>query len=137
MIEISNTYPEKIVDGKVFVNVAKSNEILEKKGYRFVFYDDLDFQIAIFRVNGSLYCINNICPHRHQDRLFEGIINDDLTVTCPLHFWTYSLHTGENINKKQGIRPLDVYKVFEEDGLVWVEKPLYKPPKWRIHNEKK
>jgi nitrite reductase/ring-hydroxylating ferredoxin subunit len=82
MIENDNTYPQKILDGKVFVNVAKSNEIVEKKGYRFIFYDDLDFQIAIFRINGSLFCINNICPHRHQDKLFEGIINDDLTVTC-------------------------------------------------------
>lgn len=135
MNKIQDTYPEKIVDGKVFVNVAKSKEILEKKGYRFIFYDDLDIQIAIFRVNGKLFCVNNICPHRHQDRLFEGIINQDFTVTCPLHFWTYSLIDGKNINQRQGIRQLDVYSVFEEEGLVWVEKPKYQPPKWRIQNE--
>jgi len=131
----SENRPERTIDGKIYVNIAKSNEIAEKKGYKLMFYDDEDIQVAIFRVDGKLYSVSNICPHRHQDRIFEGIINKDLTITCPLHFWTYSLETGQNINQKQGIRSLEKYNIFEEDGFVWVEKPPYNPPKWRTNNE--
>lgn len=130
----SNKNDEIVLNGKIYVKIAKSNEIREKKGYKFMFYEDLDIQIAIFRIEGKLYCVDNICPHRHQDRIFEGIINKDLTITCPLHYWTYSLETGENINKKQGIKNLKTYDIFEDNGFVWVEKPPYNPPKWRTNN---
>ncbi len=124
-------YPEKIVQRKIFANIAKSKDIYEGRGYRFQFPDDDDMQLAVFRFGGVLHSLDNICPHRHAERIFEAIISKEGTITCPLHFWTYELATGMNVNQKQGIKNLRKYEIFEEDGEVWAEKPPFKPPKWR------
>lgn len=124
-------YLEKEENGKIFAMIANSKDISDGRGYKFQFPEDDDMQIAVFRYAGKLYCLHNICPHRHAERIFEAIINEDKTVTCPLHFWTYSLETGMNVNQKQGIKNLKKYDIFEIDGKVWVEKPPFAPPKWR------
>lgn len=123
-------YPLHIINGKAFAEVCFSEDIYEGKGKQIIFADDDDMQIAIFRIKNQLYCVDNICPHRHADRLFEGIL-DGLTVTCPLHGWNYSLETGENTNKHQGIKTLHTYEVFEQNGMIYVEKPPLRIPKWR------
>ncbi len=117
-------------DNKTLVNICDSNEIKEGKSKKIVFEDDIDMQYALFRIDNKLYCVSNICPHRHATRIFEGILKG-ITVTCPLHGWTYSLDTGENVNQKQGIKKLDKYLVFEENGKVFMEEPMIKIPKWR------
>jgi NAD(P)H-dependent nitrite reductase small subunit len=119
-----------VFDNIEYLKICKSDEIYEGKGKQFVFEEDDDFQIAIFRVNGSLYALDNICPHRHADRIFDGIIKDK-TVMCPLHGWTYNLENGKNIDLRQGIKSLKSYKVFENDGVVYLEKPEFEIPKWR------
>jgi nitrite reductase/ring-hydroxylating ferredoxin subunit len=53
---------------------------------------------------------------------------------CPVHFWTYNLQTGQNINQKQGIKSLNSYKIFEKDGIVYLEDPKIDLPKWRLNN---
>ena len=118
------------IEGKKFVPVYKSSELFEKKGVKIQFPGDDDFQLALFKVNNKIYCLENICPHRHADRIFEGIIKD-LTVMCPLHGWTYSLETGDNINQRQGIKHLRKYPVIEIDGIIYVEEPEFQIPKWR------
>ena len=119
-----------IIENLEFIKICKSKEVFELKGLKIQFDGDDDFQLAIFRVNGNLYCLENICPHRHADRIFEGII-DNLTVMCPLHGWTYSLETGQNVNQRQGIKSLKNFKVIEIDGNVYIEKPNFEIPKWR------
>lgn len=129
---IENKYEEQEIEGKIYVNLSKSKDIYEGRGYKFEFHEDDDMQMAVFRVGGSLYALSNICPHRHQERIFEAMIDSkELTATCPLHYWTYSLATGQNVNQKQGIKSLTKYEIFEEDGEVWAEKPPIAPPKWR------
>ncbi|MFA5512593.1 MAG: Rieske 2Fe-2S domain-containing protein [Candidatus Kapaibacterium sp.] len=113
-----------------FIYVCKSDEVYEGKGKQVIFTEDDDFQIAVFRVKGKLYALDNICPHRHADSIFEGIIKD-LTVMCPLHGWTYSLEDGRNIDRRQGVKSLGSHKIFERDGKVYVEKPHFEIPKWR------
>lgn len=125
-----NTIQEVIKDGKNFVCICDSGKLKEGKGLRFAFEEDVDLQVAVFRINGNLYCVSNICPHRHATRIFEGIVKD-LKVTCPLHGWTYSLETGENVDKTQGIKNLIKYDIFENDGKVFIEKPILQIPKWR------
>lgn len=119
-----------LINNKKYIKVALSKDIFENKGIKIQFDEDDDFQLAIFRVDGILYCLENICPHRHADRIYEGIIKD-MTVTCPLHGWTYSIRTGENINKRQGIKSLRKYECFEENGEVFVEEPNFEIPVWR------
>ena len=121
---------EMIIDGKKFIEVCNSNDIFEKKGIKIQLPEDDDFQVAIFRVDGNLVCLDNICPHRHADRIHEGIIRDN-TITCPLHGWTYSLKTGENVNKHQGLKNLNKYECVEKDGKVYIEEPKFEIPIWR------
>ena len=120
----------KFINNVKFIKVAESKNVYEKKGIKIQFEGDDDFQVAIIRYEGKLYCVDNICPHRHADKIFEGIIKDK-TVTCPLHGWTYSLETGENIDIKKGIKKLKTYLCFEEDGIIYIEEPKFEIPKWR------
>lgn len=115
---------------KEFLFVCKSEDAIERKGIKVQFPEDIDFQVAIIRLNGKLHCLDNICPHRHADKIYDGIIKDD-TVICPLHGWTYSIITGENTNKHQGLKYLKKYDIYEENGNVFIEKPDFKIPKWR------
>lgn len=117
-------------NNKTYVFICNSEEIKEGKGLKITFPQDIDMQFAVFKIKNNLYCVSNICPHRHATKIFEGILKG-LTVTCPLHGWTYSLTTGENTNKHQGIKKLNIYEIFEENNLVFMEKPILKIPKWR------
>jgi len=123
-------FSEMVKNGKTYVCICNSDDLTEGKGKKIVFEDDVDMQFAVFRIKNNLYCVSNICPHRHATRIFEGIIRG-LTVTCPLHGWTFSLATGENTNKHQGIKHLTKYEIFEENDKIYMEKPVLKIPKWR------
>ena len=50
-------------------------------------------EIAIFNVDGTLYALDNMCPHSGGP-LAEGWI-DDRTVTCPWHAWCFNLEDGK------------------------------------------
>ncbi len=126
-----SSYPERVIDGRTYARVCRTSGLFETRGRQVVFDEDQDMQVAIFKQGGSLYALSNICPHRHQDRIHEGIIRNG-NVTCPVHGWTYSLDTGENTDKRQGIRSLVKYDVFEENGYIWLEKPDKSiVPPWR------
>ena len=56
------------INGKDFQFICYSQEIKEGKGKRITFKDDIDTQFAVFRINGKLYCVSNICPHRHATK---------------------------------------------------------------------
>lgn len=128
-IELNN--PNSIeIGGKLFVEVCPVSEIIERKGRRIQFTGDDDFQVALFKIDGIYYCVDNICPHRHADRIHEGIIKE-LTVMCPLHGWTYSLDSGKNVDIRQGIKNLNTYKVELIDNMIFIEKPSFQIPLWR------
>ncbi|TAL70753.1 MAG: hypothetical protein EPN82_01275 [Bacteroidetes bacterium] len=118
------------LDGKEFIYLCQSDSVYNGRGYQFIFDDDLDKQLAVFRRDGQLYCLSNICPHRHQDKIFDGIIRD-MKVSCPEHGWTYELATGKNVNPLQGLRKLKKYEIFEKNGKIYIEFPEFEIPKWR------
>jgi NAD(P)H-dependent nitrite reductase small subunit len=77
-------------------------------------------QIALFRLNGTVYAISNICPHEMSPLLASGAIDRDaLTVTCPLHGWIFSIQTGEQIGASGGI---PIYAVKIDGDEVWVSE---------------
>lgn len=117
-------------DGKEFLAVGKKEEFANGKGIKIQFPDDDDMQVAVIRYQDEIYCLGNICPHRHAAEIYNGILTDG-NVTCPLHGWTYNLATGANTNLKQGIRSLKTYEVIEIDGIIYIEKPKLEIPKWR------
>lgn len=118
------------INDKEYAKICKSDELYEKKGRQIVFPGDEDRQIAVFRFQGELYALDNICPHRHQAKIHEAIFKDE-NIMCPLHAWTYSVKDGQNVNQKVGVKSLKTYEIFEKDGYVYVEIPELKIPKWR------
>lgn len=127
MESFENTgYPEREVEGTIFLDVCASNDVFAKRGKNF-FFDD-ETQIAVFRIDGVLYAVSNICPHQHAPVICDGYI-EDLTVTCPLHGWIYSLETGKALG---GGGRLRTYKVLEQDNRVLLEKPTPIVPKWTL-----
>jgi nitrite reductase/ring-hydroxylating ferredoxin subunit len=49
-------------------------------------------EIAIFNVGGTLYAIENLCPHQGGP-LGEGWLEGKL-LTCPWHGWCFDLQSG-------------------------------------------
>lgn len=49
-------------------------------------------EIALFNLNGSIYALDNLCPHMGGP-LGEGEIENSI-VTCPWHGWQFDIRTG-------------------------------------------
>ncbi len=96
-----------------FVKVAKASDVFEKKA-KLIRLDNED--IALWRVDGKFYAINNVCAHQHFSALHQGEL-DGLRVTCPMHGWTYSLETGK---AEAGSGQVKTYRVKVEGENVFV-----------------
>lgn len=130
MIKVDESFETLEINGKLFVKALPSDKLYEKKGALVQFPEDEDLQIALIRYNGRPHCLDNICPHEHQPKIFEGVIQNG-AIICPEHAWTYDIETGMNLNARQGRKNLRKYDVFERDGWIYVEKPELRIPKWR------
>ncbi len=53
-------------------------------------------EIALFRVKGDIFALNNACPHQGGP-LSEGSLQE-YCVTCPWHAWNFDVRTGECLN---------------------------------------
>ncbi len=111
-------------DNRNLVYVCTEGELENGKAARIMLNDDTE--AAIFFVDGKYYALNNECPHNHLRKIHNGFISRS-TVACPMHGWTYSLLSGENI---KGGASLESYNVQIIDGGVFVEIPEPKRPKW-------
>lgn len=87
-----------------FKKVCKYSDLKEKTGKKF-FVDDVE--IALFRVDGAVYALSNICPHQKSRIIYDGFIENG-KVSCPAHGWEFDLKTG---NLAQNRRGLDSYEV--------------------------
>ncbi len=72
-----------------FVRVAREQELSDTRS-KVVLVEER--QIAIFKVDGKFYAIENFCPHRGGP-VGEGDV-EDRVVTCPWHGWRFDLRTG-------------------------------------------
>lgn len=99
----------------VSARVAAGDASKIKEG-RSVLIDAFGRKVAIFRVEGQLYAIDDICPHRGGP-LSDGDIEDGMVI-CPLHAWGFDLKTGAMRGNPACRVP--VYTVSEENGLVFV-----------------
>lgn len=52
-----------------------------------------DTEVALFRVDGQVYAIQNRCPHRGGP-LVRGFLVAGPAIRCPMHAWRYDLATG-------------------------------------------
>ena len=100
-----------------FVKVARTSDLHDRRG-TLVHLDGEE--IALWRVEGKLYAINNVCPHQHFSMLHQGAL-DGVYVTCPMHGWTFSLEDGQ---PRFGNGRAKTYQVKVEGEHVFVEKPV-------------
>ena len=74
-------------------------------------------QIALFNVDGSVYAIDNRCPHEGYP-LAEGQVDGGCTLTCNWHNWKFRLTDGRCILGGDNVR---AYETRVDDGHVWVD----------------
>lgn len=84
--------------------MCKVSDLKEKTGRRFM-VDDVE--VAVFKVDGKIYALSNICPHQHTSLMYDGFIEDGCVV-CPVHGWEFNLETGK---MKTGSRGLEIFPV--------------------------
>ena len=85
-----------------------------------VFVEAYGRAIALFLVDGRVFAIDDVCPHRGAS-LSEGFIEDG-RLYCSLHSWCFDLHTGAMIGQTAPAVP--TYPVEVRDGEVFVGRPL-------------
>ncbi len=86
-------------------------------------------QIAVFKVDGSVYAIDNRCPHEGYP-LAVGSVGEDCLLTCNWHNWKFRLADGECVLGGDHVRS---YPTRIEDGHAWVE--VSDPPPEQIRQE--
>jgi nitrite reductase/ring-hydroxylating ferredoxin subunit len=99
-----------------FVKVGRTSDLQERRG-KLIHCEGK--AIALWRVDGKVYAINNVCPHQHFSMLHQGTV-EGLQLTCPMHGWTFSLEDGL---PSVGSGKAKVYQVRVEGENVLIEKP--------------
>ncbi len=112
--------PSRSNKSEEYIKVCKQEDIPERGGIEIMVYD---YEIALFRVEGKIYAINNLCPHHHSPILHEGFI-EQCAVVCPAHGWKFSLKTGKQPGNKAGVSTYPV-KCEGDDVLVSLPKAKY------------
>lgn len=107
-----------------FVKTIKVSDLEENKGKKFNL--DEDTEIAIFKVKGNIYVVDNICPHNHTPKIYNGFVYDE-TVVCPVHFYEFNLKTGDSADFEGGKLRIFEYKI--EDDYIYV-----KPQPTKVYN---
>lgn len=97
-----------------FVKICRVEDLPENRGVRFEVEDE---DLAIFKINGEVFVISNICPHNHVSLIYKGTINK-YSVACPVHGWEFDLNTGNTLNNQSKIR---TYETKVIDGELFVK----------------
>lgn len=97
-----------------FVRVGRVDEVPDGRPEVF---DVDDRKIAVYRIDGAYYAIDDICTH-DGGPLAEGDVEGD-EVTCPRHGARFNIRTGAALSFP-AITPVDTYpvRVEGEDLLV-------------------
>ncbi len=104
-----------------FTRLCKTNELKNKVGKKFVLEDDSE--IAVFKVDEKFYAVTNTCPHNQSKVMFEGIVDDDLYLNCPIHCYKFSLETGKTPESNPEMSgKLKIYNTKIVNDELWIEK---------------
>ena len=105
-----------------FERIGIINNFKDRQGKRFIIND---IEVALFKVDGKVYALGNVCPHQHTTVIYDGYIEND-HVVCPMHGWMFNLNTGKMPSCNAG---LDSFPVKIIDDQVYV-KVIKKELKW-------
>ena len=99
-----------------WVRVASVDDLHEERGLRVSVDGE---EVALFKRQGIIYALHNVCAHQHFSLLHEGE-TEGLFVSCPMHGWKYDIATGEAI---RGSGKLRVYEVKIQGDEVLLKVP--------------
>ena len=105
-----------------FTKVCEVGNLSEHQGKRFIIDNT---EIAVFKVDGNIYSLSNICPHQHTALIYDGFIEKGCVV-CPAHGWMFDLQTGKT---PAGGRGIDSFETKVVDDKVYV-KVVKQEMKW-------
>jgi nitrite reductase/ring-hydroxylating ferredoxin subunit len=109
------------VSTESFVSVARASDV--NPGRRLAVTVD-DREIVLFNVDGTVYALENACPHQGAP-LYDGWVQGT-TVTCTWHAWCFNLTDG--LMTHGGRVGVDAFDVRIENDHVWVSRtPRPKP----------
>jgi nitrite reductase/ring-hydroxylating ferredoxin subunit/DMSO/TMAO reductase YedYZ heme-binding membrane subunit len=101
-----------------FVMVCHLNEIPEQHAKIFCIGNE---RIAVFKTDGKLFAVSNVCKHQHGP-LGEGKIIDGC-ITCPWHGYQYFPHNGQSPAPFK--EKISTYDLKIEMGSVWLHPQPY------------
>jgi nitrite reductase/ring-hydroxylating ferredoxin subunit len=99
--------------GSDFVPVAKLREV-PRGGAKRILVGDLD--VALWNVEGRLFAVANLCAHQHFATMHQAH-REGLTITCPMHGWTFRLESGHECEGRGKLATYPV-KIKGDDILV-------------------
>lgn len=79
--------------------------------------------VALVRVEGRVYGVDNRCPHRDGE-LGQGDL-DGFHLFCPLHAWVFDVRDGRGFFPKGA--EVACFEVREDAGRLWVAERGVKP----------
>ena len=97
-----------------FEKVCKVSKLIGNEGQHFT-VNDVD--IAVFKVDGEIYALNNVCPHQHANIMHDGFIEEGCVI-CPAHGWGFNLKDGK---MQEAGAKLDSYEVKVIDEYIYVK----------------
>jgi nitrite reductase/ring-hydroxylating ferredoxin subunit len=97
-----------------FIRVAKATDFPEGCGRAVNVGHKL---VAVFKIDGHFYAVNNICPHMGGS-LVSGTING-LEIVCPSHRMCYDLQTGDSTDTFG--HKIQTYDVKVEEGDLFID----------------
>lgn len=113
---------------KDYTKICKLSDLRNKRGRKFNLEDDTE--IAVFKVDEKVYAVLNTCPHNQSHVMYDGYVDEDLYLACPVHGWQFHLETGETpLHSVDLGAKLETFDVKIENGEVWVEVKK-KKKKW-------
>ncbi len=98
-----------------FLTVGDASEIPEGEAIAF---DVNGAEVAVARVQGSLYAFSDICTHRHCNLATGGDL-EDFHIECECHGSVFDIRTGE-VHNPPATEPLETFEVREVDGQVQI-----------------
>lgn len=98
-----------------WVDVAASADVEDDEPAHIVVNDK---EIGLFRVDGAVYAIEDVCPHAYA-LLSQGFVEGE-EVECPLHGAIFHIPSGKCL-KEPGERDLVTYPAKEEGGRILID----------------
>lgn len=106
---------------KNFTRICKLSDLPENKGIRI---EINDHDIALFKIQGKVYAISNICPHNHTSQMFNGYLNG-YEISCPVHGWKFDIRTGKTLSNHSSIKSYET-KVIDDEVYIKISSSFFK-----------